>query len=153
MKAVTIIRQHCSFDLHIVKYWYIQILVHTELKEITTGYCIPLDSPISISHCSSSVPAVEIINNSTDSGTLINDLDDELRIQDIIDDHNYIPHKLETTEFTSKVVTYITGFVLRKLNKTLKSDECLNALFAVNTECATYALINKKNRGSLNFPS
>lgn len=68
------------------------------------------------------------------------------------DDHNYFILFPWTTEYKNEVITYIAGYVLRKLIKSLYCTECINALREQDI-CTNPNLINIKNRGFLLYPS
>lgn len=47
---------------------------------------------------------------------------------DIIEDHGYFPDIRKITEFSSRIIVYIAGFVVKYLKKILYCEECVNAL-------------------------
>ncbi|XP_025162957.1 uncharacterized protein LOC112590490 isoform X1 [Harpegnathos saltator] len=124
---------------------YKKILVHTEITETATGNCIPLEI-ISILHVSAN--SATIINQSTPKSRVIDDSNHE-------DRNENLPLLLDTitlSEFTTRVIAYIAGFVVRHLEKILHCETCIEALTGNEThiECS---LINIKNRGGLRLPS
>jgi len=59
---------------------------------------------------------------------------------------------LYTTTYKNEVISYIVGFIVKKLMKNLRCAQCINALIGKNDE-TDQNLINIKNRGSLIYPS
>lgn len=68
-------------------------------------------------------------------------------------DYDLIPDFIDVSEVSANVVTYISGFVLKILHRTVKClqclDECATALERVK-ENPLYKLIFRKNRGTYN---
>ena len=65
-----------------------------------------------------------------------------------------MPSMVETSLCTSKNVTYISGFVARKLLAKLRCDSCKYALIAHGKEETLYTtLLSIKSRGGLICPS
>jgi hypothetical protein len=128
-----------------------RILVHGELKHLTTGNCVPL-SDINILTCTK--PEIEI-NNTTDHSRLIEDdsnLQQSLESEVVVSrDHDYIADPTRLTEFARHVVTYIAGFVIKALETQIKCEECLTLLVA--TEKLESTLQYKKDKGGLHYPS
>ncbi|XP_025161077.1 uncharacterized protein LOC112589997 isoform X2 [Harpegnathos saltator] len=119
--------------------------LHLEITETATGNCIPLEI-ISILHVSAN--SATIINQSTPKSRVIDDSNHE-------DRNENLPLLLDTitlSEFTTRVIAYIAGFVVRHLEKILHCETCIEALTGNEThiECS---LINIKNRGGLRLPS
>lgn len=68
-------------------------------------------------------------------------------------DHDYyLQFPLAITEYKNEVITYIAGYILRTLMKTVHCTECVGALIQQSTHINSN-LINIKNKGSLLYPS
>jgi len=132
-----------------------KLIIHTEIKEGNTGNCIPLEE-ISILNISSNLKQsknpVNIINETANENSQkwFSDLDDTAYI-----DHDYcLEIPLSFTEYKNEVITYLAGYIARKLMKTLHCVKCVGALIEQNADTKNnYNLINIKNRGSLIYPS
>jgi len=132
-----------------------KLIIHTEIKEGNTGNCIPLEE-IYILNISSNLKQsknpVNIINETANENSQkwFSDLDDTAYI-----DHDYcLEIPLSFTEYKNEVITYLAGYIARKLMKTLHCVECVGALIEQNADTKNnYNLINIKNRGSLIYPS
>lgn len=123
---------------------YKKMLVHSEITTSNTGNCIPLEA-IDILYISSN-PVVAI--NSTSGQSRIREMDDENTA--ILE--YYVPMVVNCSEFSSRVITYIAGFVIKHLMRKIQCEECINALVGDNSG-PEYNLINIKNRGKLTYPS
>lgn len=128
-----------------------KLLVHGELKHITSGNCIPLtDIPI----LTYTKPEI-LINLSTDRHSLLNDIERDNTSQQHLDynvidnDHDYLADPSRLTEFAKSVITYIAGFVVRSVAKTVKCQHCLSVL----RQDKFKSLQAKKDKGGLVYPS
>jgi len=106
-----------------------KLIIHTEIKEGNTGNCIPLEE-ISILNISSNLKQsknpVNIINETANENSQkwFSNLDDTAYI-----DHDYcLEIPLSFTEYKNKVITYLAGYIAKKLMKTLHCVECVGAL-------------------------
>lgn len=127
---------------------YKKIIVHIDTRETTTGNCIPLEA---VSILNVSANSSNIINRSTPKSRLFSDSQTE--------NNNYLPCRVpflldsvSLSEYSTRVVAYIAGFIVRNLRKTIHCETCIEALTGQEThiECS---LINLKNRGRLSLPS
>jgi hypothetical protein len=136
---------------------YKKILVNNDIKDVTRGNCLPIESvPIlSVSSCyltnvNSDVPSVLDINTSTSKGRLIDNsldlLDDTVNGDSICDNISIV------SDCSEKIVAYIAGFVAFKLQKVLSCEICNNALVSTNVG-TIHSLITVKSKGNLCFPS
>lgn len=95
----------------------------------------------------------DIINDRAPLRSLIDDDDIEVHTGDIMMDHDYLPDSEMLSEFSSRAVTYIAGFIVCSLQRRLKCATCVDALStSPSTECA-YSLIKRKSLGGLLYPS
>jgi len=125
-----------------------KLIINTEIREKSTGNCINLEN-IPILHASSLQNSVNIINKTVSSHEEWLDIFHTVEV-----DHDYsfnmcLP--LYTT-YKNEVISYIAGFIVKKLMKNLRCAQCINALIGKNDEI-DQNLINIKNRGSLIYPS
>lgn len=131
-----------------------RLLVHGELKHLTSGNCIPL-SHINILMCKRPEMA---INKTSDRNRMIDDnqnLDDnfqeELAEEIVNNDHDYLTDPTRITEYSRRVIIYIAGFVVKALKKQIKCCDCLSLLTAPDKNIHT--LQYKKDKGGLHYPS
>lgn len=131
---------------------YKKCLVHMELKDSTTGNCIPLEH-ISILRCTSSkqnTNAVEIISSTANAVRSLDDIDDISILHD--SDHIYCGSPQLLTEYAENVISYIGGFVVRQLKKQIICENCVMALECINDKY-NYVLILLRDKGGLVTPS
>lgn len=128
-----------------------KLIIHTEIREKNTGNCINLeDIPILNVSSSSSQNSINIINETVNSNKKWLNV-----FRTVETDHDYsfnmcLP--LYTTQYKNEVISYIAGYIIRKLMKKLNCVECINALTVRDAE-TNQNLINIKSRGSLLYPS
>lgn len=138
-----------------------KILIHSEIRDIHTGNCIPLEH-ISILHVSSATKicrSENVINLTTRLSRMINNTNTDIVTAtnetvhplNVISDHNYLPDVRDITEFSRNVIEYIAGYVVKQLRKSLHCEECLDAL--IDKECNNNNLISIKNKGGLIQPA
>lgn len=127
-----------------------RLLVHGELKHLTSGNCVPLSD---INILMYKKPEIAI-NKTTDRNRLLDDdidLHHSLETEVIVNkDHDYIADPTRLTEFTRCVIIYIAGFVVKHLKNQLKCNDCLSLLTA---EKDVHSLQYKKDKGGLHYPS
>lgn len=130
-----------------------KLLIHSEIRDSGSGNCIPLEN-IAILHVTSSQNSEQIINASTPLQSLNDDLQLNCNVTaDIIEDHGYFPDIRRITEFSSRIIVYIAGFVVRHLKKSLYCEECVHALTSDDKNNDNSILIQLKSRGHLQCPS
>lgn len=125
---------------------------HVEIKNSNGGNCVDLEH-IYILNCSS---AVETINATTIRGTLADDADEntELNMSSTRDFDEFCYTLPQTTEFSQQIITYIAGYVVRTLGKTVKCNECISALnINKNHTSDIFDFISFKDKGGLVYPS
>lgn len=113
------------------KFAFKKLIIRTEIKEDKTGNCMPLEE-ISILHIPSTTDSISIINATSNQNSSTN----WLNIGTTYNDHNYLHlHLLPfTTEYKNEIITYIAGYITRKLTKSLHCIECVNALIEQNID-------------------
>lgn len=124
---------------------YKKIIVHIDTVETTTGNCIPLEA-VSILYVSAN--SSDIINRSTIKSRLFSDSQTENK-------NDYLPFLLDSatlSEYSTRVIAYIAGFIVRHLKKIIYCETCIEALIGEETHIECW-LINLKNRGGLSLPS
>ncbi|KAI5743067.1 hypothetical protein M8J77_014103 [Diaphorina citri] len=129
-----------------------KIIVATELLDLKSGNCIPLES-VSILHAtSSSAPSSNPVMNINLTCERTRSLEEECE-PDPLFDHGYIslPENLCLSEITNDIVYYIGGFVVRHLKKKLMCEECITSLENFNPVAMN--LVTLKSRGGLIHPS
>ena len=126
---------------------YKRMLVHGQLKHLTTGNCIPL-MELNILTCTK--PEVAI-NNTTDHNRMTEDqpsLESDLVVPN---DHDYLADPTRLTEFSRNVIIYIAGFVIKALEGQIKCQQCFSAL--QSSEKLENTLQYMKDKGGLRYPS
>lgn len=130
---------------------YKKLLVHSELLEVSTGNCVPLEK-ISILNCSSSsstnnLPyfALQIINLTTtaedkEESPIGAESQKDLEVASIC-----------LSQFAESAIEYIAGFVASSLMKHLKCKICIGALISLNQDKSS--LIAYRDEGGLIYPS
>ncbi|KAF2905357.1 hypothetical protein ILUMI_00821 [Ignelater luminosus] len=129
----------CNLKLLSKNYLYIQKLKILVLEIVFSW---------GILHCSSSpstTRAVEIINSVSFSRFDDENPTNATNLEDENDIYATIPEEL--TEFSSQIVAYISGFVVRKLFKVLKCEDCLDVL--INYKNHPAPLIALRDKGGL----
>lgn len=133
---------------------YRKLFHHLTLRSPFTGNCVPLDN-YQILNCS----AVRALNYSIDRDEM--NMLDEINLPS--DDHGLLHNSYllaesldsqsnnDITEMSRYIVAYIAGFVARKLNKTLKCEECVSVLMS-NEILQIHKLIDLKNNGGRVLP-
>lgn len=131
--------------------FYKKLLCHVEIKNCNTGNCVELEQ-ISILNCSSAIQTI----NTTTQGSLSDDDTDcrELNVSSVLDFDHFCKTLPQLTEFCDQVITYISGYVVRAIQKQIKCDECKNALVLQKPENdRTYELVTFKDKGGLVYPT
>ncbi|CAH2101072.1 unnamed protein product [Euphydryas editha] len=130
---------------------YKRMLVHGQLKHLSTGNCIPL-MELNILTCTN--PEIAI-NNTTDHNRLIEDHEDiqPSLTSDLVvpNDHDYLADPTRLTEFSQKVIIYIAGFVIKSLEGQIKCEQCISSLHTNEKMKDTLQYI--KDKGGLRYPS
>lgn len=125
-----------------------RMLVHGEIKHISSGNCIPLEH---INILTLTRPELAI-NKTSNKNRLIDDMfvDTEAVDKILMKDHDYLTDPTILTEFSKHIITYIAGFIVSKLNKELHCEECVSAIV-----CTTkyVSLQLKKDKGGLYYPN
>ncbi|XP_037295086.1 uncharacterized protein LOC115456290 isoform X1 [Manduca sexta] len=132
---------------------YKRMLIHGELKHLTTGNCIPLTDIHILTY---NEPELAINKTTGRSKLTSEDFDN---IQKNVDtenvvlppDHDYLADPTRLTEFAEKVIVYIAGFIIKSLENQIKCEQCLESLY--NTEKIVNSLQFKKDKGGLRYPS
>lgn len=128
-----------------------RLLIHGELKHLTTGNCVPL-SDIHILTCT--MPEIAI-NNTTDRNRLIEDncdLQQSLESEIVVSkDHDYLADPTRLTEFARAIIIYIAGFVVKSLSEQIKCEYCVSCINSLNKVESTLQF--KKDKGGLHYPS
>lgn len=124
-----------------------RLLIRAEIRDGGVGSCIPLEQ-INILTCSSKVGPVTTINNLTEKKSFVEIPEDDSDLYEELLDCMYS----NLSGYTESVLTYIAGFVARKLSRSLKCETCNKLLFRVS-ELFKSSLITLKSRGGLVYPS
>lgn len=128
-----------------------RMLVHGEIKHITSGNCISLQHINILTY----TKPEEAINKTSNKMRLMNDAeeyttDNTAKVVDTMEDHDYLADPSRLTEYSKHVVTYIAGFIASKLTKELHCEDCLTSLIAIEKYPS---LQMKKDKGGLCYPA
>uniref|UniRef100_A0A2A4JJZ8 THAP-type domain-containing protein n=1 Tax=Heliothis virescens TaxID=7102 RepID=A0A2A4JJZ8_HELVI len=124
-----------------------RLLVRAQLRDGGLGNCIPLEQ-INILSIPSTKNPVKTINDLTSKKSLIEVPEDDSSLFD-----EYIDCLNNTlSKYSESVVTYIAGFVARKLSRNIKCVTCVSMLFG-DSSAHGRSLIKYKTRGGLVYPS
>lgn len=130
---------------------YRKILVHAEIREGSSGNCVPLEN-ISVLHVSSrAAKSIDTINNSCGSNNIL--VESENLILEKDHDYDNEMGEIVLNEITQKIVVYIAGYIVSFLKRKLKCIVCINGLVATDVSNEYYCIIKAKQKGGLNFPS
>ncbi|RVE40704.1 hypothetical protein evm_014645 [Chilo suppressalis] len=130
---------------------YKKLLVKAELRDVDNGNCQSLEK-ISLLTCSSSI---QNINITTEPRELNVTEDDEYRLlyEMAVFDEEASMLVQDLSDFSIQAITYIAGFVVRALMKTLKCETCIGALTVEDKEHEHYKFTKVKDKGGLVYPS
>lgn len=133
---------------------YRKLLCHLELKCLTRGNCVPLES-IAILNC----PSSTVVINTT-ATSYRHEEEDEVGtnlefLQEIKEDTKDLAKRLNVPEFDdykNLIIGYIAGGTAHYISKIIKCEKCLSSLLA-RDRYDFHKLISLKNKGGLCFPS
>jgi hypothetical protein len=148
---------------------YKRLIVHQEVKSVSTGNCIPqlatdiLTISSKISQKEDETDAYEAIQSLRSVGLDPDGSREETSGatgHNIDHDYDQIPEFKQLSPFVENVVVYIAGFVVKKLLMKVSCADCKSALTLLSSlsanECegtSNLCLLTKKNRGGLKTPS
>lgn len=124
---------------------YKRILVHTELMDIGTGNCMPLEN-ISILNCSTPIERINITTPGYHSQDTEPNDDEKTNMEPDLD-----ILAMSLSRFSENMVEYIAGFVVSSLVKKLKCSICIQALVSLNENKNSF--IYYRDLGGLIYPS
>ena len=132
-----------------------RLLVHNDLRSISSGNCVPLDT-CRILSISSNIERDHKELDVASVSMLRSDRDVEIRLPD--HDYSTLEHHVNLSAFIENVVVYIAGFVVRAVSQKLVCNVCKSVLVSeTNSDLYSlqtdHALLEKKNRGGLITPS
>ncbi|CAG4923136.1 unnamed protein product [Colias eurytheme] len=124
-----------------------RLLIRAEIRDSGVGNCIPLEQ-INILNCSSTTDPVRTINDLTEKKSFVEvEEDDSELFDEYLDCLNS-----NISKYAESVVTYIAGFVARKLSRNLKCSVC-ESLLRGDSQIYSKSLIAYKTHGGLIYPS
>lgn len=127
---------------------YRQLVVHCQIREGGVGNCLPLES-IEILNCS----PLDAINNSTERAVMVDespDDSDSFKEYSFLQEHDYLLNPSSLNIYCKKIVEYIAGFIVFRLQKSLRCSDCI-AVLQGNANASS--LITYKSLGFLKNPS
>lgn len=125
---------------------YKKIIIHTELVQVSTGNCVPLEQ-ISILNCSSAIKRINLTSTVHDT----DNLNDHLNETENQDELYTAWQSIVLSEFAEKAIEYIAGFVASSLINCIKCKVCVGALITLNEN--KNSLIAYRDKGGLIYPS
>lgn len=127
-----------------------KVIVQNELSDAVSGNCQVLDH-ITILSCSSTRRHSALLLNATAQRRQL--LSEECIEQShVVGEHDYCASLEHISDFGSRAVTYIAGYVAHKLGSKLMCAHCTGALFGTSRAADT-AFIQRKSKGGLHYPS
>ena len=134
---------------------YKRLIVRNEIAGVA-GNCMAMDST-SILFVTNSTPPENSEICCADVDSIIKRYDVELRLPSDRSDHDYVdlPNNETLSSLKEYVVSYISGFVVRKVRKTIRCQACIASLELKLGEAVDRKLqfVVAKNRGGLIMPS
>lgn len=129
---------------------YKRLLLHADISD-GSGNCRVLDTT-SVLSVSSAVPSKRKI--------LMEDieLNDIRKAYDSADSHfnkinnlsyDVVPSLIDLNEYNENVVTYMAGYVIQMVSKTIKCTACVDLLIADETGGRNYLLMDRRNLGKI----
>lgn len=112
-----------------------------DLQDLT----LPITSKYISENLNTTLPGLALLNSSHSKSRLVN-------ISDNLFNNLVLFNKNNSLSINS-IVTYIAGYVTKKLNSLIKCDLCCKALFATNHGSIKYNFLKVKSNGRLLFPS
>ena len=125
----------------------LKIIIAVRIKARTTGNCSPFEED-GIPHLCPLSVAKEKKDKKNNSQPILE--------SDLIEEYPDLPTFENLSLFVSNVVTYVSGFVGRKLLAKTKCSACAFSLISKNIDIpirSDYLLISEKQRGGLYIPS
>lgn len=128
-----------------------KVIVQNELSDVVSGNCQVLDR-ITILSCSSTKrhSATELLNATIQRRQLLSE--ETVEHSYVVSEHDYCASFEHISDFGSRAVAYIAGYVANKLGSKLMCAHCSEALFSTSGAADT-AFIQRKSRGALHYPS
>lgn len=127
---------------------YRQLVVHCQIREGGIGNCLPLEN-IEILNCS----PLAAINISTERVIMVDESpneSDSFNEYSFLEDHDYLLNPISLNIYCKKIVEYIAGFIVFRLQKSLRCSDCIAAL---QGNANVSSLITYKSLGFLKNPS
>lgn len=124
-----------------------RLLIRAEIRDAGFGNCIPLEQ-INILTCSSKTNPVAAINELTERNSFVELPEDD---SDLFEEFIHCMYN-SLSNYSESVVTYISGFISRKLARSVKCCICANLLFG-DPNAYKKSFITLKNRDGLIYPS
>lgn len=136
---------------------YTQLLTRCQIREGSIGNCVPLENITVLNVSFKNVRTIDEIH-STATQIVMLDHSYGKSEQDIINEHLFLRDKNQRnllqinalSEFSKNIIKYIAGYVVFKLVKEIKCQECLSA---IQDEEDKHSLIFYKSKGFLKYPS
>ncbi|XP_072401245.1 DNA transposase THAP9 [Diabrotica undecimpunctata] len=122
---------------------YKRLLVRSEIRSGGLGNCVPLDD-IPILSGSSRFKKPEL-NICLPEARLLETFYEQA-LETIWSEHDYIMNSTVISECSIQIITYIAGFVARKLQSTIKCVDCVDALSGNKLNYLNSLITKKKSR-------
>ncbi|KAM7307079.1 uncharacterized protein ISCGN_010715 [Ixodes scapularis] len=126
-----------------------RLIIQNEIKDVETGNCLPLDEVGILNASSGTVPVADILNHTIPRWKLMPPQDEAS--EDASNDYCLNPGYI--TECCGRIVTYIAGFLVRSLRRSLLCEISLSSLTTEPNANSTYSRVRRKTRGGLLYPS
>lgn len=122
-----------------------KLILHADVSG-SGGNCRVLDTT-SVINVSSGTGKNQTVNQMDYSVARRNNVSQEEFLAEI--DYDVIPDVVSITELARNVVTYIGGYMIKMLIKTVHCEECADLLLADATDTSNYRFIKRRNLGNL----
>ena len=140
---------------------YKKIVVQNDLQDVLSSNWIPMESVHILTVSSNKKNNLDLhnhsvleINSSAPRKNILNYEESEIIPQSSFhgEDYAYIPSTYQLSLCCNKIVTYIAGFVVRKLQSSLNCERCIDDLTGYSNG-TNQSLIRLKSKGYLIHPS
>lgn len=102
---------------------YKKMLIHSEIRATETGNCVPLEI-VNILHITSN--PIDTINMTCPTNRFNNEEEEE---EDSLFSSLYVLPISQLSEFSIRVIVYISGFIMKRLGNKINCEQCKDAFF------------------------
>lgn len=131
---------------------YKKLLLHADISD-SSGNCRVLDTTSILTVSSGGASKKDSILQQVDLYDVRKHNIHYHQYIESMQDHNYdvLSKEISLTDYSENVVSYIAGYVIRMMKKTVHCEECLSLLIEENPNQPNYYLIKRRNLGNSFF--